>query len=450
MPCCGVRWRALLACVTIFGLAAGLLREAWLRQWKFLSFQAFVGMLVNNPPIPFSSSPTVYVAQGGGPYDNTRRVLESVGLAAVSGRRVLLKPNVGRVASAGSGIVTHPQVIAAAIDAFREAGGEVAVGESPIVGVDVMDAFAAAGTSEVAAARNCPLIDMDRRRFVEVPVPDGQVIRSLRVCPEVLEFDFVVSLPVMKMHMHTRVSLAVKNMKGCLWRRSKVDLHMLPPVPGSDAKSLDVAIADLASVLRPHWAIIDGTVGLEGLGPSAGQPKPLDVVVASADAFAADAVACQLMGTAAEAVPHLDLGARRGCGVIDLSRLAVTPDHWREFASPFAPPPANLMIEFPGIAVLDQNSCSACQSTLLLFLNRYREGIFDCFPSRKTVQVASGKGHAEVPEGTLLIGNCTASHRSQGIFVPGCPPGGSQIFAAISAPPSIASDRVGDDVSDAS
>ena len=34
----------------------------------------------------------------------------------------------------------------------------------------------------------------------------------------------------------------------------------------------------------------------------------------------------------------------------------------------------------------------------------------------------------ELPEGTLLVGNCTAHHRDQGIFVPGCPPVGSQIL----------------------
>jgi uncharacterized protein (DUF362 family) len=377
----------------------------------------------------------VHVAHGGGPYGNTRKALELVDLSPVHGRRVLLKPNAGRVASAGSGIVTHSEVVAAAIDAFRAAGAEVAVGESPIVGVDVTEAFATAGIAAIAAARDCPLIDMDRRRFVEVPVPAGQVIQSLRVCPEVLEFDFVVSLPVMKMHMHTGVSLAVKNMKGCLWRRSKVELHMLPPVADSNIKSLDVAIADLASVLRPHWAIIDGTVGMEGLGPSAGHPKSLDVVVASTDAFAADAVACQLMGINAEAVPHLRLGAQRGYGVIELSCLAVTPERWRDFSSPFAPPPENLTIEFPNINVLDCGSCSACQSTLLLFLNRYRDQIFDYFPSQGMIQVAIGKGHADLPAGTLLIGNCTADHRDRGIFVPGCPPVGSQIFAAISAPP---------------
>lgn len=394
-----------------------------------------MGVLANNPLLRSSENPWVHVAHGHGPYANTRRALAAVDLLPFRGRRVLLKPNAGRVAAPGSGIVTHPDVVAAAIDALREAGAEVAVGESPIVGVDVQEAFAAAGLASVAAQRDCPLVDMDRRPCVEISVPEGQLIHSLKLCPEVLEFDFLVSIPVMKMHMHTGATLAVKNMKGCLWRRSKVELHMLPAVAGSKERPLDVAIADMSSLLRPHLAIVDGTVGMEGLGPGAGRPKPLDAVVVSADAFAADAVACQLMGTRAESVPHLRLGAERGYGIIDLDRLAVTPDHWRDFVSPFAPPPENLTIEFPNVTVLDRNSCSACQSTLFLFLMRYRERIFDYFPAQETVHIAIGKGHAELPEGTLLVGNCTAHHRELGIFVPGCPPVGSQILAAISDRP---------------
>lgn len=389
---------------------------------------------------PFRHSPirpSVHVAGGDGPYGNTYAALAQVDLSPARGKRVLLKPNIGRVAPPGAGITTHPQVVAAAIDAFREAGADVAVGESPILGVKTKEAFDAAGITLIAHERDCLLIDMDARRFVEVPVPDGVAINSLRVCPEVLEYDLLVSLPVMKMHMHTGVTLSVKNMKGCLWRRSKVDLHMLPPVEGHDEKPIDIAIADMSSVLRPHLSIIDGTVGMEGLGPSAGQAKPLGVIVVGADAFAADAIACKLMGTAAEDIPHLRICAKRGYGVIDLDCISVTPDVWHDWSSPFTPPPEDLSIEFPNINVLDKNSCSACQSTLFLFLKHYGDRLFDYFPSDTSPRIAIGKGHEEVPKGTLCIGNCTALHRGNGIFIPGCPPVSSQILTLISGKPSV-------------
>ncbi len=389
---------------------------------------------------PFRRSPnrpSVHVAGGKGPYENTHAALAQVDLSPARGRRVLLKPNIGRVAPPESGITTHPQVVAAAIDAFRATGADVAVGESPILGVKTQEAFDAAGITKIARERDCLLIDMDARRFIEIPVPDGVAIKTLRVCREVLEYDLVVSLPVMKMHMHTGVTLALKNMKGCLWRRSKVGLHMLPPVEGHDEKPIDIAIADMSSVLRPHLAIIDGTVGMEGLGPSAGEAKALDVIVVSADVLAADAIACKLMGTAAEEIPHLRMGAERGYGVIDLDSMSVSPDNWHDWRSPFIRPPENLSIEFPNIHVLDKNSCSACVSTLFLFLKDYRDRLFDYFPSDADICIAIGKGHEDVPEGTLCIGNCMALHRGNGIFIPGCPPVSSEILTALSGKPSV-------------
>ena len=47
---------------------------------------------------------------------------------------------------------------------------------------------------------------------------------------------------------------------------------------------------------------------------------------------------------------------------------------------------------------------------------------FDSFPGQENVTIAIGKGHQYVPRGTLCIGNCTAQHKKQGIFVAGCPP----------------------------
>jgi len=392
--------------------------------------------------IPFESSPfltdrpSVRVQWGKGPYENTKAALSKIDLSAAKGKRVLLKPNAGRLAAEDSGVVTNSQVVAAAIDAFREAGAEVSIGESPIIGIKTMEAYEQCGLAVMARERDCPLIDMDERKPEITPVPDGRAIQKIKLCADVQDFDLLVSIPVMKMHMHTVATLSVKNMKGCLWRRSKVDLHMLPPTPGhEDEKSLNVAIADMATVLRPHLAIIDGTVGLEGLGPSAGEPKPVDAVVVGTDPFAADSVACQIMGLTAEEVPHLRMGAERGIGIIDLEQIDVSPANWKEAINPFERVPENLSIQFPNTNILDEKSCSACQSTLLLFLKRYGEEMFQYFPENLPVNIAIGKGHEEVPENTILIGNCTRAHKEGRIFVAGCPPVGSAIMNEIKENP---------------
>ncbi|MEN8255577.1 MAG: DUF362 domain-containing protein [Verrucomicrobiota bacterium] len=387
--------------------------------------------MTDNPFNPNPQAPRIHVAHGPDAYANTLAVLELADLSPVAGKTILLKPNVGRMAEFGTGVNTNPQVVAAAIDAFRAADATVAIGESPITGVKTMEAFELSGMADMARGKNCPLIDMDERQPVKVPVPGGKAIDSLKVCADVFDFDFVVSIPVMKIHMHTGATLAVKNMKGCLWRRSKVDLHMLPQLEGTADKSLDIAIGDMASVLRPHFSIIDGSVCMEGLGPGAGTPKKLDVVLAGGDAFATDAVACRLMGRDASGIPHLRIGAANGCGVIDLDRIQVSPGNWQDFASEFAAAPKNLSFEFPDVEVLDRNSCSACQSTLLLFLQRYGETLADYIPGNERLRIAIGKGHEELPPGTLCIGQCTARQKEGGIFVPGCPPVGSQIHKTL-------------------
>jgi len=389
--------------------------------------------LTPSPFLPNPDHPCVAVARNADSYAAAREALAGFDLSAASGKRVLVKPNAGRIAAPGDGITTNPAVVAAAIAAFQEAGAEVAVGESPITGVSTLDALRATGIAAVAEEYGCPLLDMDARQPVEISLPEGKAIHSLKVCPEVFEFDLIVSVPVMKVHMHTGVTLAVKNMKGCLWRRSKVELHMLPALEDSDEKMLNIAIADMAHALRPHFCLVDGTTGMEGLGPSAGTPRRLDTVVAGADAFAVDAVACRLMGMEADQVPHLRIGAERGLGIIDLDRIDVTPDRWTDWSKDFARAPESLSFEFPNVEVLDEQSCSACQSTLLLLLQRHREALLDYFPPDEPLRIAIGKGHEGVPPGTLCIGNCTARHKTRGIFVPGCPPVGSAILKEVSS-----------------
>ena len=222
---------------------------------KHLSIQPFI-----------NNKNKVFIANGKGPYENTVAALKNIDLTPVKGRKVLLKPNAGRMATSDKGITTHPEVVAAAIDVFRKYGAEVAIGESPISGVKTHEAFEITGIKKVADERNCPLIDMDERKFVNVSIPEGIALKSMKVCPEIFEFDIIVSIPVMKTHMHTGATLAIKNMKGCLWRRSKVKLHMLPPVENREDKPIDIAISDMSTLLKPHLSIIEGTVSMQGMG----------------------------------------------------------------------------------------------------------------------------------------------------------------------------------------
>ena len=155
----------------------------------------------------------------------------------------------------------------------------------------------------------------------------------------------------------------------------------------------------------------------------------MGVVIVGVDAFATDSVACAIMGISAHDIPHLRIGSQRGYGVIDLDSIAVNPENWKDVQDSFDLPPEELSIEFSGFTVLDQQSCSACQSTLLMFLRQYGQQLSDSTSDDKDITIAIGKGHKELPIDTLCVGNCTAKHKNCRKFVSGCPPVSSEILS---------------------
>ena len=170
------------------------------------------------------------------------------------------------------------------------------------------------------------MIDLDLLPANKTEIKNGIVLKSLAVCGEIKNFDYIVSIPVFKTHMHCGVSLSLKNMKGCLRTREKVRLHQLPqPEGGTDEKTLNIAIADLSTILKPDLALIDGTIGMEGLGPSAGTPKKMNLVLASTDYLNADAVAATLMGFKPEEIPHIRLTAERVGRKLNINEINISP-----------------------------------------------------------------------------------------------------------------------------
>ncbi len=381
-----------------------------------------------------STSIKVSIARGKDPYYTTLKALENLTPPQVKGLRVLLKPNVSRMLPYSRGATTHPQVVAAAIDYFRSCGAaEVAVGESPITGVRVPEAYEICGIKEVAAARKVPLLDFDAQPYQILKIKGARVVDQIKVTWFWWEYDFVVSMPVMKTHMHTDVSLALKNMKGMLWRRQKVMFHQIhvPESRKAGEKELDLAISDMASVLFPHMAIIDGSIGMEGLGPGAGQPKGAGLIVAGRNALAADWISTRLMGIDPEGVAHLRLTKeRRGLLPEDIRCIPRDP---QRLVTPFSRPPSKISFRYPGVRVTEKESCSACLNTLYLFLERYHHRLKPYLDLFGTLNLAVGKAAEPVSKETIFIGNCCGPQAGlcQGTLVAGCPPTDGQIWVKV-------------------
>ena len=56
--------------------------------------------------------PLVSIAGGEGPYNNILKSISRLDLSGLKGKKVLIKPNCGRIAQEGAGITTHPQAVA--------------------------------------------------------------------------------------------------------------------------------------------------------------------------------------------------------------------------------------------------------------------------------------------------------------------------------------------------
>ena len=370
----------------------------------------------------------VIAVKGTNAYSSTKKALKKLKLNIedLKDKRILIKPNAGRITEPNTGINTNPDVVAGVIDFLIEEGiKNLFIGESSILGVNSLKALEKCGISAVAKKRRIPLVDLDAESPVLVNIPNSKIINKLKICRQAVESDFIISVPVMKTHMHTQVSLGLKNMKGCLYKKEKVKLHQLPfsSKIKAPAKPLDMAIADMARVLMPDLTVIDGTIGLEGLGPSAGRSKKLNIIVASLDCLEADCTAARLMGFDPKKIQHLKLTSEN----LNSNTIKVDPPDYIKWKNPFQPPPKKISFEFSNVIIDDKDSCSACLSTVMMFLKRYYSEYADYFTKDMPLRIALGKSLGKQLKNTLLIGNCTIKQKNNGIYIKGCPPVASQI-----------------------
>jgi len=378
--------------------------------------------------------PSAFVTKGDDPYRTASELLSRFPMSDLAGKKVLIKPNAARMARPGEGVTTNPQVVAAIIDFLkRRRAREIIIGESCIFGVVASAAFKKTGLEEVAREKSVSLLDLDRLDPLEIRISNGRLLKKIKVSSILNKVDLIVSVPVMKTHMHTRVTLGIKNMKGLLWKREKARFHHLAARPEiiKGEKELEVAIAEMATELAPHFTVIDGMVGMEGMGPGYGRAKKVGVVVASENALTADVVAAGLMGFDPREIPHLRLCHEFGLGEIGLDQISVDPPDFLKWKAPFEPPPVKISISYPDVVVYDQGSCSACLSTLMVFLQGQRQCLDEYHLRDDKFHVGIGKYLQDFPEGTVLLGNCTRKFKDRGVFIQGCPPISSQILQTL-------------------
>jgi uncharacterized protein (DUF362 family) len=70
-------------------------------------------------------------------------------------------------------------------------------------------------------------------------------------------------------------------------------------------------IYDITATVKPHLAIVDGIVGMEGDGPIMGDPVTANVLVMGRNLPAVDATCARIMGINPEMILYLKHASRR-------------------------------------------------------------------------------------------------------------------------------------------
>ncbi|HEY3081143.1 MAG TPA: DUF362 domain-containing protein [Chloroflexota bacterium] len=162
-----------------------------------------------------------------------------------------------------------------------------------------------------------PLTVMDRI------FPEGVVI------PRMFRDKQVIHLPTVKTHGHATTTGAIKNAFGGLLREVRHYCH----------KHMHEVLVDLVLMQRElhpaMFAVMDGTVCGDGAGPRTMVPRVGNVILASADQVAIDAIAAKIMGFDPMEIPYLRTCHEMGLGVADPRQIEVVGDELPEMDPKF-------------------------------------------------------------------------------------------------------------------
>jgi uncharacterized protein (DUF362 family) len=133
----------------------------------------------------------------------------------VRGKTVLLKPNLVDFLP-GVPINTHPLLVTAAAECFRRLGAaSIVVGEGPGHQRDTELVLSESGFLNLLDERRIPFVDLNRDQLVKTRLRANYAGLGHMWLPRtVLKTDFVVSMPKIKTHHWSGVTLSMKNMFG--------------------------------------------------------------------------------------------------------------------------------------------------------------------------------------------------------------------------------------------
>ncbi|MCL1974983.1 MAG: DUF362 domain-containing protein [Firmicutes bacterium] len=301
----------------------------------------------------------VFIA-GCASYDNAfaavNRVLDAFGgaNAILNGRkRVLVKPNLIMPRKPDDAATTHPAVVEAVCAAFIKAGAEVSIIDStggPHTKILLRMLYGRCGLTE-AAEHSGAILSFDTSSRM-VHVVNGRTVQKLELLAPVLDAELVVSVGKAKTHGFMAMTGCVKNMFGCIPGLGKPNMHRKFP----QRQDFAAMLLDVCQRVDPGFSILDGVWGMEGAGPTGGEPKHLGVIIGGVSPYSVDLAQCYLMGLRQDSVLTIEEAARRLLAPPDANLLTWQGDDPQQFRSNFKPAFRNKNDTIPTI----MDNCVGC------------------------------------------------------------------------------------------
>jgi len=236
---------------------------------------------------------------------------------------VVIKPNVCSHKNVDNMIITDPRVLEAIINIVKPRTKNIIVVESDNNSGTADERVTKSGVMDLIEKCNVEFLNLSEDDFEEREV--GGL--TIQIPKTVLKADFFINAPKVKTCdiEHTFITIAMKNMFGTLANRNKPKLH----------PQLMEILVFLNRTIRQNLIIVDGIVGMQGLGPCHGTPVNLGLIVSGLNPVTVDAACCHIMGINPYAVEPLWKAYKVGVGEINIDKIEVLGEHIQNVKTKF-------------------------------------------------------------------------------------------------------------------
>ena len=351
----------------------------------------------------------IYKIMGNNPKEMTIKILEYLNpiISLPKDKIIGIKPNLVCSTPASYGATTHPEIVEGIIEYLKKNGYyNIKVLESAWVGDDTKTAYKVCGYEDISKKHDIPLIDLKADKYITKNYKGVDI----NICKSVFEIDYLINVPLIKGHCQTKITCALKNMKGLIPDFEKRRFHTL---------GLHTPIACLNKFIKQDLIIADG-ICPDPYFEEGGRPKKLNTIAVGFDPVLMDSYVAGVLGYEPHEIKYITLAQKEGIGKIINTSTQIIDITDKQHSTCFNDIKIEKMDKKYLNIIDEQDACSACYSNLVSALTKlYEEGLTEKFAENICIGQAY-KGY----KGCLGVGDCTSCFKKS---LPGCPPSVDEI-----------------------